>query len=86
MWSGPRLALTRRRGPLLGAGSSLPFPLHPASVPTEPDAGAGVSARGPTYVTGSLAGVYVATYGRLSPADDFPDSGPMKSGRLGNLP
>src|SRR5680860_1395249 len=30
LWSGPRLALERRRGPLLGAGSSLPFPLRSA--------------------------------------------------------
>lgn len=28
LWSGPRLACLRRRGPLLGAGTSIPFPLR----------------------------------------------------------
>ena len=55
MWSGPRLASPRRRGPLLGAGSQLPFPLRSDLGDLADRRGAGVPARGPTFVRRSVA-------------------------------
>lgn len=42
------MACQRRRGPLLGAGSQLPFPLRPDESHLAGCHGAGVPARGPT--------------------------------------
>ena len=47
MWSAPRLAFARRRGALLGAGSSLPFPLRRGECCLTRRHGAGVTSARP---------------------------------------
>jgi hypothetical protein len=54
LWSGGPLALQRGGSPLLGAGMPIPFPCGRPGESYAGRHGAGVPARGPTYVPQSL--------------------------------
>jgi DNA-binding XRE family transcriptional regulator len=70
LWSGPRLAFARRRGPLLEAGSQLPFPLRRGEFHLTRRHGAGDSTRAaPLMFTASLPALPKSIVNPRSPQD-----------------
>jgi hypothetical protein len=86
LWSGPRLVVRHPGGRFIGAGSPLPFPLRFGLVPPLPNChGAGVHARGPTYVGGEATrSVGESPTAGLLALDNFRDSAVVQAGLFGD--